>query len=113
MNPPRPSVQAPVRGGKNVKTFRWDHRLQIQNLFMAFKRVPRPIGSQPYPIIHVVASPVRGLLDRISEEHLQSSNERKKHNRKQDKNDKKKKNKNKIHMPERDRRRAFDRESLV
>ena len=28
-------------GGKNVKTFRWDHRLQIQNLFMAFKRVPR------------------------------------------------------------------------
>ena len=27
-------------GGKNVKTFRWDHRLQIQNLFMTFKRVP-------------------------------------------------------------------------
>ena len=28
-------------GGKNVKTFRWDQRLQIQNPFMAFKRVPR------------------------------------------------------------------------
>ena len=30
----------PSRGKKNVKTFRWDRRLQIQNLFMAFKRVP-------------------------------------------------------------------------
>ena len=30
----------PRLGGKNVKTFRWDHRLQMQNLFMAFKRVP-------------------------------------------------------------------------
>ena len=37
---PRPSEHPPVRG-ENVKTFRWDHRLQIQNLFMAFKRVPR------------------------------------------------------------------------
>ena len=26
---------------KNVKTFRWDQRLQIQNLFLAFKQVPR------------------------------------------------------------------------
>ena len=25
---------------KNVKTFRWDHRLQTRNLFMALKRVP-------------------------------------------------------------------------
>ena len=24
-----------------IKTFRWDQRLQIQNFFMAFKRVPR------------------------------------------------------------------------
>ena len=39
-NAPRPSEHPPVRG-ENVKTFRWDHRLQIQNLFMAFKRVPR------------------------------------------------------------------------
>ena len=50
-----------------------------------------PIGPQPYPVIYVVANPVRGLLDRKkSEEHLQSSNESKKHNRKQNKNDKKK-----------------------
>ena len=34
------SEHPPVRGG-NVKTFRWDHGLQIQNLFVAFKRVPR------------------------------------------------------------------------
>ena len=40
LNASRPSEHPPVRGG-NVKTFRWDHRLQIQNLFMAFKRVPR------------------------------------------------------------------------
>ena len=39
-NAARPSEHLPVRG-KNVKTFRWDHRLQIQNLFMVFKRVPR------------------------------------------------------------------------
>ena len=26
---------------ENVKTSRWDQRLQIQNLFMTFKRVPR------------------------------------------------------------------------
>ena len=38
-NAPRPSEHPPVRGGGNVKTFRWDQRLQIQNLFMAFKRV--------------------------------------------------------------------------
>ena len=39
LNAPRPSEYSPVRG-ENVKTFRWDHRLPIQNLFMAFKRVP-------------------------------------------------------------------------
>ena len=33
-------LSIPQSGGKNVKTFRWGHRLQIQNLFMAFKRVP-------------------------------------------------------------------------
>ena len=35
---PRPSehplVTSPGYGGENVKTFRWDQRLQIQNLFM-------------------------------------------------------------------------------
>ena len=41
------------------------------------------IGPQPYPIIYAVASPVRGLLGRIiSEEHLQSSNESIKKNKK-------------------------------
>ena len=38
----------------------------------------QPIGPQPYPVINVVANPVRGLLDRKrSEEHLPSSNESK------------------------------------
>ena len=27
-------LSIPQSGGKNVKTFRWNHRLQIQNLFM-------------------------------------------------------------------------------
>ena len=31
LNAPRPSEHPPVRG-KNVKTFRWDHRLQRQTL---------------------------------------------------------------------------------
>ena len=34
-------LSIPQLGGINVKTFRWDQRLQIQNLSMAFKRVPR------------------------------------------------------------------------
>ena len=33
-------LSIPQSGGKNVKTVRWDHKLQIQNLFIAFKRVP-------------------------------------------------------------------------
>ena len=33
-------LSIPVRG-KILKRLGWDHRLQIQNLFMAFKRVPR------------------------------------------------------------------------
>ena len=40
LNASRPSEHPPVRE-ENVKTFRLDHRLQIQNLFMTFKRVPR------------------------------------------------------------------------
>ena len=39
-HPPMTLLSIPHRG-KNVKTLRWDHRLQTQNLFMAFKRVPR------------------------------------------------------------------------
>ena len=41
-NAPRPSEHPPVRGGK-VKTFRWDHRLQIKNLFMVFNKTGSPI----------------------------------------------------------------------
>ena len=41
MNASRPSEHPPVRRGQNVKTFsRWYYRLQRQNLFMAFERVP-------------------------------------------------------------------------
>ena len=40
LNASRSSEHPPVRG-KSVKTFRYDRRLQRQNLFMAFKRVPR------------------------------------------------------------------------
>ena len=39
LNASRPCEHPPVKGG-TVKTFRWDHRLQRHNLFMAFKRVP-------------------------------------------------------------------------
>ena len=35
-------LSIPQSGGGDVKTFRWDQRLQIQKkLFMVFKRVPR------------------------------------------------------------------------
>ena len=34
-------LSIPQSGGKMSKRFRWDHRLQIQNVFVAFKRVPR------------------------------------------------------------------------
>ena len=68
--------------------------------------------ASTYPVIYVVANPVRGLLDRKrSEEHIQSFNESVKTKQKQDKNDKKKGTMK--HVPEKDRRRALDRESLV
>ena len=35
----RPSEHPPVRG-ENVKTFRWDHRLQIQNLLWHLNGFP-------------------------------------------------------------------------
>ena len=38
LNASRPSEHPLVRG-KSVNAFRWDQRLQRQNLFMAFKRV--------------------------------------------------------------------------
>ena len=44
LNASRPFLSIPQSGGgEHVITFRWDHRLLIirQNLFVAFKRVPR------------------------------------------------------------------------
>ena len=42
----RPSEHPLSQGEKYVKTFRWDHRLQIiQDVFMAFKRVPLYYGG--------------------------------------------------------------------
>ena len=47
---------------------------QPRMLLLFFSNLP--IGPQTYPVIYVVANPVRGLLDRKrSEEHLQSSDE--------------------------------------
>ena len=40
LNASRPSEHPPVKG-ENVKTLRWDHRLQRQNILMTFNRVPR------------------------------------------------------------------------
>ena len=40
LNASRPSEHPPVRGGGDVETFRWDHKLQRQSPFMAFNRVP-------------------------------------------------------------------------
>ena len=39
MNASGPAEHPPVRG-ENVKTLRWDHRLQIQNLFVVFNAAP-------------------------------------------------------------------------
>ena len=73
-----------------------------------------PIGPQPYPVIYVVANPVRGLLDRKrSEEHLQSSNESKRKTQTHKKRQRERNRNNKIHVPEKDGRGAFDRESLA
>ena len=55
--------------------------------------------SKPYPVIYVVANPVRGLLDRkISEEHLPSSNESNKKNTNKQKRQRERNKNNKIHM---------------
>ena len=41
LNASRPSEHPPVRGEKKVKTFRWNHRLQRPNIFMAINWAPR------------------------------------------------------------------------
>ena len=63
-------LSIPQSGGKNVKTLRWDHRLQIQNLFMAFKRVRSPmvvtlgqqynIGEKPTVLLHITLIAMQG-----------------------------------------------------
>ena len=74
----------------------------------------KPIWPQPYPVIYVVANPVRGLLDRKrSEEDLPSSYERKTKTQTHKKRRRERNRNNKIHIPEKDRRGAFDRESLA
>ena len=71
------------------------------------------INHTRYPVIYVVANPVRGLLDRKrSEEHIYQAPMRAKEKHQQKRHRERKKN-NEIHIPEKDRRRAFDRESLA
>ena len=60
-----------------------------------------PIGPLLYPVIYVVVNPVRGLLHRkISEEHLQSSNESMETKTKAKQKLQNERNKNTKHMPE-------------
>ena len=44
-NTPRPSEHPPVTGGKMSKRLGEIKRLQIQNLFMAFKKIPRFVSA--------------------------------------------------------------------
>ena len=57
--------------GKDIKTFRWDPRLQIQDFFMAFKRVPLMvvtlgqqynIGEKPTVILYTYINRHAGTL---------------------------------------------------
>ena len=61
-NTPRPSEHPPVMGEKMSKRLGGIKRLQIQNLFMAFKQVPRSqitlgpqynVGEKPTVILYV------------------------------------------------------------
>ena len=70
---PRPSEHPSVRGGGNVKTFRWDQRLQIQNLFIAFRRVSLMVvtlgqqynvGEKPTVILHTYINRHAGTPDK-------------------------------------------------
>ena len=51
----------PTQGEKYVKTLRWDHRLQMCCVLHIHRSGLNPL---PYPVIYVVANPIRGLLDR-------------------------------------------------
>ena len=71
-------------------------------------------STNGYLVVFVVVNPVRDLLDRKrSEGHLQSSDESMKTQTKAIKKTTKRRNTNTKHMPEKDRRRALDRENLV
>ena len=50
-----------VRGGWDVKTFRWDHRLQRHNLFMFLTF--SVLVANPGELPGTVANPTRGLLN--------------------------------------------------
>ena len=69
------------------------------------------LGNCTIPfVIHVVANPVRGLLDRKrSEEHLPSSNESKRKTQTHKKRQRERNRNNKINRSEKDKRGAFDR----
>ena len=93
------------RGYCNFEAF------QIYNSLLLLFSSHQPIGPQPYPVIYVVANPVRGLLDRKrSEEHQPSSNESKRKTQTHKKRQRERNRNNGIHMPEKDRRGAFDKE---
>ena len=60
LNASRPFEHPSIRG-ENVKTFRWDHRLQIRNLFISHSAFWLPTRKNYF---HTVANPARGLLNR-------------------------------------------------
>ena len=59
LNACRPSEHPRVRG-ENVKAFRWEHRLQRQNLFMAFKRVPPMVVTSDQQYSNAGEKPTNG-----------------------------------------------------
>ena len=66
LNASRPPSEHPPVSGENNKKFGWDHRLQRQqNLFIAFKRVPR-CSSKPQRLSESPSS-----LDRVYDGDLQ------------------------------------------
>ena len=62
LNAFKPSEHPPVRG-QNVKTFRWDHRLRRQNLFMLSFLIFSVLVANPTELLETVANPTRGLLN--------------------------------------------------
>ena len=75
----------------------------IRGCFLLLFSSQYPIGPQPYPVLYVVANPVRGLLGRKrSEEHLPSSNESNKKTQTHKKRQRERNRNNKIHGPEKD-----------